>query len=1138
MQRMKVEFIVGRSGSGKTTRCYEQIENHLKDQSFESLMLLVPEQFNLQTQRDLAKRLAPGLLRAEVMSFNILAREVFREVGKEKTTVVEDLERMIILKRVIEANKKDIVFYKKNVNNTGFIESINRFITVMEQAGIEEAHLSEMKQEEGVSLLFESKLTDIELIYHAFKEYLGAQFVTVEKNMTLLATSIAKSKKLEETYLWIDGFYGFTYNQLLIISELMKKVKGITITLPMDYPYKKTDKVRLSHPFYESVQMLQKLMGMCEKQGVRYEVKYLSMKEAAQNESKAKELVFLEENYLRYHQKPYENENDAVYLTTYGSRYEEVEAAARRMAYLVREEGYRYHDMAVMVGDLGAYKTIIEGVFKEYELPYFLDMNRNIHTNGLVAVIEALLEVMTTSYSYKSMMTLLRTYMLPVPKEEIDVLENYILAYGIKGKKKWLQEWQFDKNEEKQEAVSKIKEKVLEPILAFEENLSKIKAKEGYKVVDLTKALYGFLEKIEAYASLQKLVEKNSERGERAQELENSQMWGKVMEVFERLVDILGEERLSLLTYRRVLETSFSYIKMGMIPPARDQILVGSMDRTRLPRLKACFILGTNEGLIPKVEDTGTIFSDMDKVTLSQLCQKERGPKARLGDLMIYAPIYGVSFEIYTVLTRATSKLFVSAAMADDNGKLLRPSSVYFKLKRLFKEQPAISETEEILKHYERPQPAFGYVGGKLRGFIEGREEEESWKDAMSFFATEDEWKGKLSHLKDYLFYTNQQHQLKKETSELLYGKSLTTNISQLESFRQCACCYFIRYGLKAEERKLFSFDRAKVGTLFHAALEQYPKALERMGTDWVKATPSEQQMGVKQATEYALEKVSSAQKETGYFKFTASKVEKMTMRAVRALTSHLNNGDFTPEGYEISFGEGYGFPAIEIDIDEERKLLITGTIDRVDVFYKNEQEHYVKILDYKSGQKNFNLLEVYYGLQLQLLLYLDAYLEKHPESQAGGVFYFHITNPYVNYKVGMADREIEDATLKQFKLSGMALEDLEVIRALDKSGTGTTIPVGINKDGSIKKNSSVATRQQFAELEKHIIDTIKHLGEEILSGKISTKPYLLNGKSPCDYCAYHTVCQFNEEMPDNCYENLEKLSKDQIWEAIEKEGK
>ena len=1127
----KVQFIVGRSGSGKTTYCYNAIEEALKEESFEPLLLLVPEQFNLQTQRELAKRLYPGLLRAEVISFNTLAREVFREVGKAEVTVVEDLERMIILKRVIEAHKKDIIFYKKNVNNTGFIEAINRFITVLEQAGVGETQLEELAQGKETTLLFQSKLSDLRMIYNAFENYLGSQFVTIEKNMTLLASSIIKSKKLEQTWLWIDGFYGFTYNQLLIIKELMKKVKGLTITLPMDQAYTRGDKVRSSHPFYESIQMLQKMMGLCEELKCSYKVDYISSGEEGKDDA----LIYLEKEYLKPYANLYEKENTAVHLQTYASRAEEVERIAQQIVHLIREENYRYHDIAIIVGELADYKTLLEGTFKEYEIPYFLDMKRNIHTNSLVAALEAVLEVLTSNYSYKSMMRLLRTGILPIPIEDIDLLENYILAYGIKGKKKWYQPWRFDeKDEQRQGHINSIRERILDPIQKLEEMIGQTKKAGKNKVINLTKALYGFLEEIGAYGKLNESIAKHRAEGNRLLEIENSQIWGKIIEVFERLVDILGEEEVDLITYRRVLETSFSYIKMGVIPPAQDQVIIGSVDRTRLPRIKACFILGTNEGVIPKVDETISIFSDMDKVTLSRMCRDDKGVKGRLGELIIEHPLYGSQFSIYTMLTRATEKLFVSAALADENGKPLRTSLVYYKLKKLFGEQKR-RVSVNFLDEVHRPLPTFGYVGNLLREYVEGRLEDESWKDLISWYMTEEGWQERLNGLMSYLFYTNQQYYLKKETTQLLYGNKLDTSISKLESFRQCACCYFMRYGIKAEERRLLKFDRAKVGTLFHSALEQYPKELSLMNTTWTKATKEEIEIGVKRATAYAVESINASQRETGRFQFTAAKVEKMTTRAIHALTVHLKNGEFEPVGYEVNFGEGQGFPPIEIAIDEERTILVTGQIDRVDIYYKNEREKYVKILDYKSGQKNFSLLEVYYGLQLQLLLYLDAYLKKHHNYEAGGVFYFHINNPYVSYKVGMDEMQLEESSLKQFKLSGLAVDEIEVIAALDKSGTGSTIPVSINKDGSIKKGSSVASAEQFKLLENHIIDTIRGLGQELLEGKVSTKPYRLKGKDPCEYCIYHTICQFSEEQRDNCYDHLEGLSKEEIWEKLEK---
>lgn len=1128
----QVEFILGRSGAGKTSYCYEEIAKELKKEAYGNLIVLVPEQFNLQTQKELAKKLYPGLLRAEVLSFNTLARSVFQEVGKIDLPVIEDLERMIILKKVIEEHKKELVFYKKNVNNTGFIESVNRLITMFEQAGLSQGELEEMVGSETITSLFKSKLMDLQKIYSYFEEYINSQFLTIEKNMSLLAMSIHKSKVLSEAQIWIDGFYGFTMTQLNIIKELMKKVQKLSITLPMDRTYGRTEKVRSSHPFYESIQMYQKLLGMCEGEQLKVTTRFLT---PAYEETLVPEFVHLEENYLKPYQKPYGKESEAIRLTTYSCRMEEVEETAKRIVSLVRDEGYRYHDIAIIVGDVAEYKSIIQSSFKEYEIPYFLDIKRNIHTNSLVACIESVLDVVTGSYSYKSMMAFLRTYMLPIPREDIDALENYILAYGIKGKKKWQSQWQMDtENSEFQERINKIREAVLAPITMLEKRIKENKHEGQIKVVDMTRALFYFLQDIGAYETLQKMIAKNKEEENRLLELENTQIWGQIIEVFERLVDLLGEESLDVNTYKRILETSFSYLKMGVIPPASDEVLIGEIERTRLPRLKALFVLGTNEGLIPKTDEATPIFSDMDKVALGQLCETGSEAKGRLSDLIINQPLYGASFMIYTTLTRATQKLYLSVALSDENGKPLRPSLVFYRLGKMFR-QPVENKRSNILDEVNRPLPTFGYIGGQLREYIEGRVQEEDWKDIVSWYATSPLWQERLKGLGDYLFYSNQQHYLNPETTKLLYSEPvLKTSISRLENFRNCACCYFMKYGIKAEERKVFEWNSAEVGTLFHATLEQYPKELALMGTTWTEAEPQEMQVAVKKATDTAMIQLKRLQRDSGRFKYTASKVEKMARRAIKALTTHLKNGEFQPVGYEINFGEGKGFPPIQVDIDESRKIYITGQIDRVDVYYKDPETSYVKILDYKTGNKNFNLLEVYYGLQLQLLLYLDAYLKLNHAYEPGGVFYFHINNPYVTYKVGMEEDEIEASHMKQFKLSGLVLENLDVIKALDKNNTGATIPVSINKDGSVKKGSSIAKTEQFKLLEEHIIEAVRDLGTQILEGKVSAKPFKLGDKNPCIYCTYSTICQFNESQPDNCFDKLENLSKEEIWRRIE----
>ncbi|MDF2594432.1 MAG: UvrD/REP helicase [Clostridia bacterium] len=1129
---MNVEFILGRAGSGKTTYCYNQIENELKEDHFTDLYLLVPEQFNLQTQMDLSKRLYPGLLRAQVISFNNLAKQILKETGEMTVPAIDDLERVMILKKIMEDHKKELIFFKKSIYNTGFIENINRFIEVLEQTCTSQKVLQDFIEDARSSTLFKSKLQDIMTIYTHFEAYIAGHFITTEKTMQLLAGSIPKSQQLENTTLWIDGFYGFTNAQLNSVRALIKKCQKVKITLPSDKVYQLGDKIRETHPFYESIKTYQRIMGICQEEQLTYSTHYLSAEEI-KNHGISEEIAYIEENYLNAYTPPFTKEIKDLSLYRHTNKNDEIEQTAKMIIELVRDYGYRYHDIAVIVGDLSAYKSSIQSVFKEYEIPCFLDMKRSLHTNSLVAALEGVLEVITSSYAYKSMMALLRTYIFNIDREDIDYLENYILAYGIKGKKKWREVWQFDqKGAFLEERINAIREKVLGPIAALEQRIQDAKRDKALSVADLTKSLYYFLEDTEAYDGLQKHIAYHQKTHNRELELENTQIWEQVVEIFERLVAILGEEQVTVGAYKRIISTSFSYLKMGIIPPSQDQVLIGTIDRTRLPRIKAMFIMGMNEGLIPKIGNTIELFSDMDKVTLNTLCQGSDYEKDSFYDKVINEPMYASSFAVYTALTRATDKLYISAVLADENGKSLRPSLIFYKIKKIFKgaEKQLIPH---LLEQVNSPLPTFGYVGGLLRAYMEDREKEEDWKDIVSWYFDKQEWQTRLLELPANLSYTNQQHYLDKETTPLLYDATLKTNISQLETFRSCACCYFIKYGIKAEERKIFSWDSAKIGTLFHASLEQYPKELEKLGTNWTEASENQMEQAVKEATLFAVDHYQIADKDTGKFKYTASKLEKMTKRAIKALTVHLRNGAFIPKDYEVNFAEGEALPPIEIIIDEEKKLLITGQIDRVDIYYKDADRSYIKILDYKTGNKLFSLLEVYYGLQLQLLLYLDAYLKLNKEYEPGGIFYFHITNPYISYQAGMNEEEIDEKNLKQFKLSGLALDELEIISALDKNHTGSTIPVSINKDGSIKKGSAVASGEEFQNLEDHIVHTIRTLGKQILEGKVSAKPFKLGTKHPCLYCAYSTICQFDESQPDNSYETLDTLSKEEVWEKL-----
>lgn len=1137
---MKAKFILGRAGSNKTSVCYNQIQEALEKDEYSNLIMLVPEQFNLQTQIELSQRLYPGLLRVEVISFKNLAKRVLKEAGKDHYLVIDDLEKVMILKRILEEHKKELSFFKKSYISEGFVDSINRLMTIFEQNSIEIETLEHMIEDKEATSIFQYKMQDIKNIYGWFNDYIAEKFITAEGTMKLLADHIKESHYLDHTSIWIDGFYGFTTAQLQIVRELLKKAKELTITLPMDRVYGAEEKIFENNPFYESIKTYQKLIHICDEEKFEKTIDFTSSMRVDRSEGEglaeqqevSQELSYLEENYLKSYVKPFGQEAEDVMVSVYANVEEEIEETGKQIVGLIRDKGYRYRDMAILVGEMGRYKSSLTSIFKEYGIPFFLDYKRDIHTNSLIATIEGVLEIITTSWSYKGVMSFLRTHMTTLSLEEVDLLDNYLLEYGIKGKGKWQKAWEFGAEGNDLERVNQIREKVISIIAPLEEEISQYKGKDGrLSIKETTISLYHFLESIQAYETLERRTEQHKLAKNRTLELENSQIWGQVVEIFERLVDILGEEKVSVSTYRNILKTSFSYIKMGIIPPAKDQVIVGTVDRTRLPKEKTLFILGINEGLIPKQSSTMDIFSDMDKITLTAVCKAKDNKRDRLNDILVNQDIYGSTFLIYTALTRATQKLWVSSVATDEVGRSMRPSIVFYKLRKMFKQKEIV--TKRLSDDIFAPLPTFGMIGGKLREDMEGKEEEDNtWRDIVSWYTSSEAWKDKIQTMSQHILYTNQQHYLHKDTAKILYDERLDTSISKLETFRNCACCYFIKYGIKAEERKLFKWNTAEIGTLFHSVLERYPEELQKRHTNWVEADNLQMDESVKSAVTYSIEKYNRSGREDGRFKYTANKVEKMSKRAIRALTYQLRQGKFEPKDYEVNFGYE-GMPPIEIQIDETRSVLLKGQIDRVDVYAKENGEQYVKIIDYKSGKKQFNLVELYYGLQLQLLLYLDSYIKLNEKNKPAGMFYFHIDTTYVKYETGTTLEDIRDKQLKNFKLSGLVLEDEEIIRMMDEEGTGQIIPAKFNKDGSVAKRSSVASENQFEQLREFIVDKVRVLGKDILDGRVTANPYKLTSKDPCTYCKYQSICQFDTTKQDNEYEVLDKIGNEEIWEHI-----
>ncbi|OOB77617.1 MAG: hypothetical protein BEN19_01820 [Epulopiscium sp. Nuni2H_MBin003] len=1061
-----MEILVGPLGSGKTYACYDKIKQNLDNQ----VIMIVPEQFNLEVQKDLANFLGTGMLHAQVLSFNNLVQQVMKN-RLNQTPIIDDLERIIILKKVVEDHKNELEFFKKAYDKDGFIEKINTTLTKYEQFGIQEVDFNGIE-----NAVVKSKIKDVKKIQTWFNEYIEQKFLTAERSLNVLKDMLNINQQYKNAIIIVDGFYTFTAMQQQVLVELYKMAKEMMITLPMDnYSI-----------FYNSTKTLEAIERKIKPFG---EIKIT--KQPLKQIVKSEDIVYLSQNYFNTYKIKSAKNSESVKLYKYKNMRVEVENVAKQIKHLVRDKNYYYSDIAIVTGDINLYRSTITDLFKEYEIPYFLDQKRLVHTCSLVSLILNLLDVLSSRWTHNIIMSLLKCYILPV--DDIDYLENYIITYGISTKKRWQEEWQVGTDKFDLQRLNVARNQVVTLINNIETKINTYKKNGKVLVKDLCRIMYEFLEDIHIYD----ILERRDAEYKNTNQLETYKV---VMQTLERLVDVLGNDYVNLKIYKKILNISFRHKKMGIIPIAQDIVLIGEIERTRLPQQKAIFIIGANQGVFPKNSQPNTIFSNVD---LSWFANA-----THLNDAFINMQLYSSELEIYIALTKASDKLTVSYIVTDDKGKSKRPSIMFNRVNRLFNisEITPVNFTENI---YTPEQTLKEIVS-----LVKTPSDDLSYKDAYSWYIKNNYNNSNI--LKHFQFNPHQNY-LKSEVAKSIYNYRLSA--TSLEKFRKCACSYFIEYGLKVNERKVFKLDNLDIGNIFHSILQIYPEKLKQIERTWIDVSEEQKHNLVKECVTQSLSINNNKKIDDGHIRYMAHRIENMSLRAINAITYQLKNSDFTPSDYEYNFETTFG------------DIVISGKIDRIDIFRKEDDTH-IKILDYKLSDKTqFNLVEVYYALQLQLLLYMDAYLRENPDAKQAGLYYFAIKAAEI--KCDDLKNKEQLNLYKPFKLSGITIDNKEIINAIEKGINNQIIPVQIKKsDGKYSKNSIVASGAQLDAMRKHVYTAIKKLSEQMLAGKITAMPYKLGNKTACDYCKYIGICGFDKEV--DRYDELENISKETVLEKME----
>ena len=1139
---MSLRFCFGPSGSGKSHRIYEEIMQRAAEEPGRNFLIIVPDQFTMQTQKDLVMRSdRDGILNIDVLSFGRLSHRILEEVGTKEMPVLDDTGKSLVLQKVAADLKEQLPAMGSLLHKQGYIHEVKSAISEFMQYGISTQDMDKLitsAQKRGALAM---KLKDLKTLYRGFQDYIRDHFITTEETLDVLRRSLSKSKILKGSVVVFDGFTGFTPIQNRLIQELMRVCAETIVTVTIgvgEDPYKMDGEQKLFHLSKKTVADLEKLAAEAEVE----RGEDLFVKGGPNRFAKAPALHYLEQNLFRYQYEPYAGEQQEIHMFEAISPREEVHQTALYIRHLIREQGMTYRDIAVVIGDLEGYASYVETEFGQLEIPCFLDRTRGIVLNPMIEYIKSALQLYIKDFSYDTVFHFLRSGMADISREEIDELENYVIRTGARGYRTYSRLF-TRRTEELQgnaEGSEQAEEKTMERLnrirQQFMDAVEILHMGSREKAGDYVSHLYDFLEQNQVQQKLLNYQQQFEKEGDLSRAREYAQIYRLVMDLLDQVYELLGEEEISRQEFADILEAGFGEITVGTIPQNVDRIVVGDMERTRLKQVKVLFFLGVNDGNIPKNASKGGIISDMDREFLIE-SGTEMSPSPR-------QQMYIQRLYLYLNMTKPSEQLYLSYAKVNSEGKGIRPSYLIDTVRKLFP-QLAVEypQNRSRLEQIEGRQEGARYLAEELREYVEGTLPEEERQDFYLMYRAYEADAAGRDLLTRAAFRRYRESGLSRIVARALYGQQLENSVSRLETYAACACRHFLQYGLSLQEREEFGFEASDMGTVYHAVLENFAGKLAESNLTWWDFTEDFAAKAVKESVEaYAATYGETVLYSSARNEYAITRMSRILTRTVLTLQKHLKQGSFQPDDYELSFRFAEDLDSIHVDLSEDEKMHLQGRIDRIDV--SEDAEHvYVKVIDYKSGNRKFDLAALYYGLQLQLVVYMNAAMEmesrKHPDKEIvpAALLYYHIDDPTIETPVELTDEQINEQILAKLRMNGVVNSDPGVVERLDRymQDKSVVIPVEKKKDGSFSARSGVLSREEMQLISSYVDAKIRSIGREILDGKIAANPYEKGNEGACTYCAYKKVCGFDGSIPGYEKRQLEDLDKQALMQRMQK---
>lgn len=1149
---MSIRFIYGRAGIGKSTWCINSIAENIKKDDENKLILIVPEQYTFNTENRILKSIGESaLLRTQVLSFKKMAHEVFEECGGRVKEIIKESGRNMLIHKVLNEKIESLEYFRKISREQGFYEIVSDVISEFKKYNVEVDSLRNIEESIQESDLY-NKIRELSIIYEAFNEEMNEGYIDGDDELTLLGKKLLENDIYTNSEVWIDEFSTFTPQQLEIIRLLARRCKRVNITLCMDNRDNSNGNQDITDVFNTIKNTENKILKIMKENNISYDkpinLNMINVNEGYNRFKNSPELEHIEKYFFTYPFNSFNGKCENVKLYKANNIYDEIERVAKSITALIRSGKYRYKDISVVCRNIDDYEKITSVIFKDYEIPYFLDKKLELLNNPLIILITSAFEILFKDWSYESVFKYLKTGLTGIENSYIDILENFVLEYGVKGYKWTVKEiisesW-FNNNEELSEEkifISEIMDEVRRPLLVFH---NKIKGK--HKVSHICKAIYEFLIDIHAFERINEWIEKFDEIGLEDKVKEYSQVEESVIDILDQAVDVMGDKDLDSYDFFKILNSGFNNEEIGVIPVALDQVNIGDVARIKGRDVKALYIVGVNDGILPASKKEEGILSDNDRNILSdigiELASNTRNK------------VFEEQFLLYTVLTISSDFLMISYPMADFEGKSLRPSIVISRIKKILPKLVEESDLYDLSSYKDKlnkvisPIPTFNELILAMRKNCDEENVEEYWREVYKWYKDSPEYENKVKNIFKGLDYSNLKNHVNKNNLRELYANEdgkLMFSVSRLEKYAECPFSYFVQYGLKAKNRKIYEFTPPDLGSFVHDILDLFTNRVKKEGILWSELNNERCKDIVSNLIDIRLsEQTNSILNSSKRFKYLSQRFKRVISKSVTVMAEQIGKGEFEVFKTEFDFGNYKIGEAVMLNLQDDEKVYLQGRIDRIDTLDLDGQT-YIRIIDYKTGAKKFDLNELYYGLQMQLLVYLDAIIKNSKyilEKQVvpGAVLYFKVDDPIIKSKKEMTTEEVETEVLEELKLKGLVLKDAKVVKAMDRDieGYSLVIPAAFKKDGDFKSTSDVVTEEEFTLLREYVNRKMISLCEDMLCGDIKIEPTKQANRSYCEYCDFSSICQFDTSIKDNKYKIVGKKSRTEIWDNIRSDVK